>query len=550
MTSVERYGLYEAAYVATGEYDNPYLQAAAVADVSGPENRIWKMPLFWRGGDEWVLRLSPDAVGFWEYTVRSTDSGLKGCSGHFECLASPRHGGLEAMPGYPLHFQRQDGTPVWFMGDTNWRALATDAEMRLDRGTVLHYVDVRVAQGFNYVHVDVMGGGGVDSQQKVFEDWASERPRLAFFDEMDARVRYMTNRGVTCGLVLAWSRGCESWAAFPNDEARFRYARNIVARCAAYDVAFIVSGEWDLNGREPRALFARIGEAIARWDPHNRLRGIHAGRARVSSEFSSEAWTSFGDYQQNYRAPADREATAQERCSMRRRLLASRIYGKPVINAEYAYYMRSMPPDRTYRRDLLGQAVDKEHSHTRASFRRASWAIAMAGCYFVSGFGRTYFGGWRDRGPFDVDADKNDVAVADLQLIRDLFTSVAWWRLAVMDDLTSTDTGQAYCLADLDRAYIICAEGAQSVRVRLDGEPNTRYHARLCDPRSGECLPLADMVGLGPFQVALPDDRDWVIVVERAAADGEKRKRVQDSGREPDDSRTVLRSGFLKAKPS
>ena len=59
-------------------------------------------------------------------------------------------------------------------------------------------------------------------------------------------------KGAKVGLVLAWAdkgRNPNSWRAFPSQEARLRYARYIAARYGAYDVYFIVVGEWNADTR-------------------------------------------------------------------------------------------------------------------------------------------------------------------------------------------------------------------------------------------------------------------------------------------------------------
>jgi len=61
----------------------------------------------------------------------------------------------------------------------------------------------------------------------------------------------------------------------------------------------------------------------------------------------------------------------------------------------------------------------------------------MAGGYFVTGFGLTYFGGWRDTGIFDVDDPKYDEAEEDLTSIKDFFTNLEWWKLNPADCLVS-----------------------------------------------------------------------------------------------------------------
>lgn len=472
---VERFDVFEATFHMNGRYENPYREVDASATFEHPGG-TWEIPLFFDGrddGDEdgggnvWRVRVSPDTTGTWRYRLLSSDAGLDGLSGEFECVTSSRRGGLAPMVGHPYHFAYEDGTPVWLFGDTQWRAFANDTEQNLNRTTFCHYADVRAAQGFNYIHTDVMGGGGIDSKQPVFLSFRDERINPEFFREVDFRVAYLNGKGITSGLVLAWHRGPVAWEAFPSDEARLRYTRYIAARYSAYNVAFIVSGEWDQINPEKKPLFQATGAELLAHDPHGRMRGIHPCQRRTVEEFAGEPWMSFGDYQQVYEAPSDREALPSERRALYYALLKTRIHDKPVINAEYAYYLRQMGGHQDYHPEVEG--VSKPHSHTRDSFRRASWVLAMAGGYFVTGFGTTYFGGWRNTGPFDVDDPKNDDAESDLVHLNSFFTALEWWKLEPTTALVHCGgTGYAYCLARAGEIYILYCEGT----TRLGLEPD------------------------------------------------------------------------------
>ena len=523
---VDRFGVFECAFQASGRYENPYVQVEAEAILRSPQGEFKRIPLFWDGGDVWRLRFSPDTVGVWRYRVQSADAGLASGQGLFECIPSSRHGSIEPMAHYPHHFQYQNGEPFFWMGDTGWRTFATCPEENLTRETVLHYIDERSAQGFSYIHVELMGGLGQDGQQNVMWDFHEETLNPAFFQEVDVRLQYMNAKNIICGIVLAWANGKESWSAFASTEARRRYARYVVARYSAYEVMFIASGEWDLSGRDTKPWYLAIGQELMDTDPHNRMRAIHPCRGYTIREFSEEPWLSFGDYQQAYEAPADREATAPQRHALRSQLLASKVYGKPVVNAEFAYYLRKMGAERNYNRFAI-DGVDKPHSHTRMSFRRACWSLAMAGGYFVAAFGTTYYGGWRELGPFDVDAAKNDEAESDLSILAQFFRGLPWWRLHVNDSLVRGNGGNCYCLSELRERYVVFAEECDALQLNLcagpqgiynyrpDAEDIADYEVQLFDPRSGESKPYGTFRGTETIDVTLPDRQDWVLLVNR-----------------------------------
>jgi hypothetical protein len=524
---VDRFGVFECAFQAQSCYDNPYVQVEAEAMLQSPTGELKHIPLFWDGGDTWRLRFSPDCVGVWRYRIQATDPGLAAAQGAFECVPSNRHGSIEPMKLHPFHFQYQNGEPFFWMGDTGWRAFATCPEEKLTREAVLHYFGERAAQGFSYIHVELMGGLGQDGQQQVMFDFHEETLNSAFFQEVDVRLQYMNAKNIICGIVLAWANGKESWSAFASTEARRRYARYVVARYSAYEVMFIASGEWDLSGRDTKPWYLAIGQELMDADPHNRLRTIHPCRGYNIREFAAEPWLSFGDYQQTYEAPADREATAPQRHALRSQLLWSKVYGKPVVNAEFAYYLRRMGTERNYNRYAI-DGVDKPHSHTRTSFRRACWSLMMAGGYFVAAFGTTYYGGWREIGPFNVDDPKNDEAESDLSILAGFFRGLPWWRLQVDDSLVKGHGGNCYCLAELRERYVVFAEECDSLQLTLNAGPQGiyaftpeandigSYTVEIFDPRSGETRPFGSCRGSDKLDMKLPDKQDWVVLVTRA----------------------------------
>jgi hypothetical protein len=232
--------------------------------------------------------------------------------------------------------------------------------------------------------------------------------------------------------------------------------------------------------------------------------GIHPGpeSAGISSqEFAEDDWMSFGEYAQAYFAPAAKEAADANRDSLRKFILAARKHNKPVVDAEYAYYLRDQDYDGI---------VDKPNSHTRDSFRRASWAISMGGGYFVTGFGTTYFGGRREVGPFLVDNPKHKDAVSDLDHLHAFFTSLQWWRLEPHDEWVKANGGYAYCLADAGKTYVIYVVGGKGASLAADGG---EYSLWRYDPRTGQSTELPPTAE-GLVQLVAPDTQDWVFLVK------------------------------------
>ncbi|MGC9350190.1 MAG: DUF4038 domain-containing protein [Anaerolineae bacterium] len=535
---IPRYGIFEASLVQTTRADNPYVEIWAEVQLTEPDGKTFrKIPLFWDDGRTWRFRFSPDKLGTWTWRTRSIDAGLDSASGTFEVVDSGRAGSLRPMTGHPYHFERQDGSRFWFLGETAWSLFVDSAEQQHDRAAALHHIDVRAAQGFNAFHSMLMSElGWGNSGGDPFHEIESERINPAYWQEVDHRLAYLNAKGVIGGLVLAWGRKRwdESepfaWDRFPDLAAKLRYARYIAARYSAYDVYFIVAGEWNASAREPkrargapvrdlngvRQEYIEIGDALSKSDPHGRMVGIHPGTGgfHFAREFNDAAtWMSFGDYQQNY---TDLNAGAR----------TSRQFDKPVVNGEYAYYLRDADHD---------SKVDKPNSQTLAAIRHATWDILMAGAYVVSGFGSTYLGGARNVGPFDVDAPQNDDWEAQIQHLASFFRSAAYWRLEPHNELLSADVERSedrgdprfedrlingrpapplcayWCLAEPGSQYVVYVRGTTEP-ITLDlASVNAPLTAQQFNPRTGAWKDLAPHTPGEAFVYTPPDAEDWIV---------------------------------------
>jgi hypothetical protein len=526
---VEKHAIFEVALEGAESPLNPYLDIVAEAAVRRPDGQDWNVPLFWDGGKTWRLRLSPDKAGRWEYKVTSTDPGLNGRSGGFDCRESRRPGGLRASSQWPGHFERQDGTPFWFMGDTAWGYLTDSAEDNHHRPQAEYYAQTRAAQGFNVIHCMVLSEQGVGNQRGLpFEDIAAEKINPGYWREVDERLAFANRAGLTVGLAIAWGdkRGVEpfAWSRFASADARKRYARYVAARYGAFDVYFLVSGEWHAEIRARRVAaeetvfraFVDIGNALNAADAHGRMIGIHPMTAHGSvREFAAAPWMSFADYQQNYR-------------ELHGRALLSRSLRGPVVNSEYGYHLRDADGDGK---------PDKENSYTTRDIRLASWDIVMAGGYLVTGFGTTYFGGHRDPGPFDVDARRNDDWEAQIGHLRKFFTQLKWWRLIPSDGLIASGPERAtdgmvergdgrtgirppasacWVMADPGETYLLYVRGTlRAVEMDL-GARGRPFVIRRFDPRTGEVAELGTALVAFRYRFEPPDEQDWVVLLQSA----------------------------------
>ncbi len=284
------------------------------------------------------------------------------------------------------------------------------------------------------IHLSLLSEAGWHNRGGApWSEIASEKLNPAYFQEADLRIAYANSRGIVTGVAVAWAgKGRKepyAWGRLPNVEARQRYARYVAARYAAYDVYFIVAGEWhgEANTRrapeaEIRSEFVAIGDALRAADPYRRMTGIHPMIQHGSTrEFNGTAqWVDFADYQQNYR-------------DLHGRALISRAVARPIVNSEYAYFLRDQNED--------GQ-VDKPYSYTVDDIRHATWDIVMVGAYVVTGFGSTYYGSNRHPTTFLPDDPKNTPWAEQMGRVKQFFGALEYWKLEPHDESVSSSAAR------------------------------------------------------------------------------------------------------------
>ncbi|MFO7622049.1 MAG: DUF5060 domain-containing protein [Bacteroidales bacterium] len=520
---VEKFGIFETAFKSAGVYENPFLELSAEAELKRPDGSIWKIPLFWDGEKTWKLRVSPDQEGEWSYKIYSTDKGLRRNPGKFICKLSVQRGSIQPMNEFPNHFQYQNGDPVWFMGETAWALFNDNDEEKLDRTAFEHFVKTRASQGFNAVHSMMLSEAAWgNSGGMPFLDMEKQILNHGYWQEIDSRIRFANQHGLIVGLVIAWGDKNKkvpfSWRMFPDLEARKHYARYIAARYSAFNVYFIVSGEWHGEVRtrpgveaDVRNEFIAIGNALDEAEPHGRMIGIHPMNSNGSvREFNEASWMSFGDYQQNY-------------SNLHSRILESMIFNKPVVNSEYGYHLR----------DQNGDGVpDKDNSTSLESIRHSSWDIVMAGGYLVTGFGTTYFGGHRDPGPFNTDAAKNDEWELQIGFLKNFFERLEYWKLKPNDNLLTCKMPRGKDRKQLDRLappsstywlmaepgkqYVIYVRGlTEKIGLNLENNLTGNYSIQLFNPRTGEFKNVNENFEIKrDYNFTPPDHNDWLLYLK------------------------------------
>lgn len=261
-----------------------------ITDPSGVSKTV---PAFWAGGDRWIVRYASPVLGTHRLQSRCSDvadRGLHDVNGSIEVVpytgsnALWMHGPVRVAADR-RHFEHQDGTPFFWLGDTWWKCLCK----RMTWDGFRELTADRRAKGFSVVQIVC----GVYPDEGTFEArWENEggKPYLDrafqqinpdYFTYADRRLQHVVESGIVPAIVGGWGRGdCDGMAVAGVDGLK-RHWRNLIARYGAYPTIWIIGGE--SGGPE----WTEVARYVQATDPFRRPITMHpfdSGRSRVTDE--------------------------------------------------------------------------------------------------------------------------------------------------------------------------------------------------------------------------------------------------------------------------
>ena len=233
-------------------YSDPFNEVDVDVIFTGA-GKSWRVPAFWRGGQQWTVRFAPPTPGDYSYRLESTDVSnpdLNGKEAYVKVLSYAgddellRHGMLRVSDN-KRHFEYADGTPFYWLGDTWWTGLSdrlpwegfqTLAADRKKKGfTVVQICAGLVPSNEELAPVDPgysnEGGAAWDS------DFKQVNPQ--YFDYADRRIQHLINIGIAPVIVGAWRQALPQMGIVKMK----KHWRYIIARYGAYPVFWIGGGE-------------------------------------------------------------------------------------------------------------------------------------------------------------------------------------------------------------------------------------------------------------------------------------------------------------------
>lgn len=284
---------------AENEYSNPYTEVETWVELSGPDFSK-KIYGFWKGGNEFVVRVAATQPGEWSWKSFSNqeDKGLNNQSGGFvaeawsdeEIAANPNRRGFIRETGNGRALEYADGHPFFMLGDTWWAAstwryplkgIEPDDDYIPNKEDVSfeNLLNFRKNQGYNtiamiaaypnwkvdqfpaqYINEDSVGVRQAweknmqptakdmhDEQGNMpFEPWEEKelvadfnRINPEYFKSLDKKIKYLNDNGFVTFLETIRRDHGPSWKKyFEWPESFARYVQYIIARYGAYNIIF------------------------------------------------------------------------------------------------------------------------------------------------------------------------------------------------------------------------------------------------------------------------------------------------------------------------
>ena len=496
-TTVDRYKAFE--IVLTGsQHENPYLAYRLWAEFNFP-GHSFALEGFWDGGTTWKIRAALTQVGKWNYVTHSDDPLLDGKSGTIECTEGGERGFVKQSG---RHFYYQDGTPFFRMGDTCWRMFRSK-----NAAYETHfkpYIDARASQGFNFIMgvIHTVGEPSINEGGSLwYNDSDLDRLQPGYFQWVDKRINYMRKAGIVPGIVLVWADTFDDFYLPPYDRDTFsRFRRYVVARYAAYNVFWIVCGEYS-EAMSPgeydyHAERIRYGNSDPYsglpdcGDPYGHPLSIHPG-GQMSNTQNIDIFSDWLMYcmQLAYGSPS----------FIHNKLLQDEHHNLPLCNDEFGYEGPTDPKDPYY--FFNNQSAEET--------RRDAWTIVCSGGYFTWGSIYTYTGK-----ELVLRTDKLKTAGAEYMRLLASFINKGVPLTEMRSDQSGVLTGEAYCLSRNDELYMIYFPGAAEATVQL-GTDGALYQAFWYDPAAGDSLQMGGISGGRAYALTPPFSRDGLLYAKK-----------------------------------
>ena len=375
-------------------------------------------------------------------------------------------------------------------------------------------VDRRVAQGFTVWKAETFANNDEPENPPVNEGgfaWVDHRyfgqPNVAFWQEIDRRVRYLADSGLVLSIAQGIGRSLKT-EALTGDHRRL--ALYILARYGAYPTVWINAQEYNLHSKNSTVCarcWADIARSVFETDPYKRPNSLHSWIDNPI-RYHDQPWYGFVTLQEGHGS------------------------SHPVDHWLNQY--RAVPP-----RPVLEDEANYDHiiplyaGSSETMTRQSAWMSQIGGAFgFTYGAQGIWYGCVDEVSPNpNCGAGKDgytwrealEFPIGNRQLgyMRAFWTALPWWTLHPDEDRIAwqdapRDSQRPFQKSNADHsiviAYLPAAAGSYTGTLM---EPTTaRLDARWFDPREGTYARAAvRMAGGGWIIPPKPTGQDWVLLV-------------------------------------
>lgn len=506
--TVRQWEVFDLQMTAKNTYSNPYVdglreggkslvQVTFTGTEGEAQGKRYAMTGFWDGGNNWRVRFAPPYTGTWSYTSISNDPGLNGNSGTIICAGwsveeknqNPVRRGFVRVcktgnrPG--RYFEYADGTPFLWIGDTWWNW----TKRGIYFSSFKKMADDRAAKGFSVGQLFLAGNGWGRISSLLDPTW--NILDTAHMQKVDSMIVYANSKGITVWIHGWWSR--KDIDKTIGTEKMRRYWRYLVNRFAAYNVIWIMAGEYNMNNYGGLGLqfWKDLGKLIKSEDPYDRIVSAHPTPPAWSGGAEAPQWStgdvmhseSWLDYNQS------QVGHGKWRNEMIPAVISenyARVPSKPIVVTEPWYEF------------IKGNPSAEE-------IRFGGWSAILSGAA-----GHSYGGGhvWKahvpeapggkDNWPMEMGFESNTLdypGALQIGYLSSFLRDISWWELEPHQDLLLEYSG-GYCAAVPGKEYVIYVRWGGSVKVNLNpSTTNDIFEYLWFDPSTGKNLRAGTVSG-------------------------------------------------------
>ena len=231
--------------------------------------------------------------------------------------------------------------------------------------TFVQLIDIRAEQKFNHMRGFVLGDRNTAS--RVLAD--PQSPSVEHFQEVDRRIAYMNNRGITVDLIFGDGAN-QLTELLSSRHQRERFMRYLVARYAAFNITWQGVERFE-EYKQGRKLLRELFSHVVKWDPYSHPRS--SGTAITSSPLVEDDWMDYVVHRSNDTSLATVEYE---------------LFSVPFVNIELGV------------EDAEGSLLNGVNSDT---LRKRSWNAALRGQSITFANSKTW-----GRDSSQVDAESAD----------------------------------------------------------------------------------------------------------------------------------------------